>query len=461
MIKLLKYRTAHIFSAVAILLMLINGMLTAIAQSEPARLRVITKPADAIIIIDGKQRGTSPITMKLKPGKHLLIARKSAHTSHRRTINLKAGQIDTCELQLKPVNGLVLIHTDPPGADMQIDGASRGTTPLFISDLPIGHYRATFTKPGYLPKQVEIRLSKREPVKYDINLTPDTATLEIDSDPHGATVTVNGVNKGQTPCQVEKIPSGEVILEMDLRGYRHYRERLVLAAGNREHIKGILKPIPSNLKIVTIPTGARIYVNNQYSGKSPLKLKNLAAGTYHVRAEMRAYDIKTRDIHVGHAQDLTEEFRLTPNAGAIEITTEPAGVKVMLNGKTVGVTPVGDDKTDRISQPLRVSLIPCGPKTMKLVKPGYFEKEVKITIERDQTFAEHYKLKRRFIPNYEIKTANSVYRGILISVDAQHNVKLETSPGIFKTIRQNEIVSYRPLREDQIKKDMTNEKGKP
>jgi hypothetical protein len=147
---------------------------------------------------------------------------------------------------------------------------------------------------------------------------------------------------------------------------------------------------------------------------------------------------------------------MRPNAGTVEITTEPAGVKVMINGKTIGTTSAKEDSTDRISQRLSVGLIPCGSQTLKLTKVGYFPESIEVNIERNQTYTHHFRLKRRFIPDYEIKTRSRVYRGLLISVDAQRNVKLEVAPGIFKTLKRNEIISATPLREDKVKESMKN-----
>ncbi len=415
-----------------------------------AQLRIFSKPADAEISINGKTRGTAPLTLNLKPGQYLLFAEKKGHSPIRQTINLTSEQLKTCELHLQPINGLLLIHSTPSDAEIEIDGASRGRTPAFINDLPLGKYRARFIKAGYLPKEIEISIDKRSPQKIDVSLTSDSATLTINSEPQGASVTINGISRGETPCTVDRIPSGNTTLEMDLDGFKHYNENLFLSAGESQLVSAPLKAIPSDLRIVSIPAGARIYVNNQFRGTAPVDLTNIASGTHRIRAEMAAHDIMLRNVEIGRAQNLVEEFRLQPNAGALEITTEPSGVTVLLSGKAIGTTVAKSNSTDRISESLSLKLIPSGEHTMILTKPGFFEKTLDITVVRNQTLTRHFSLKRRFIPNYEIKTATEVYRGILIEVDAQRNVKLETHPGIFKTIPRNEIRSFHSLREDQL-----------
>ncbi len=425
------------------------------AVGEPAQLHIISEPAGATITINGVKKGTAPLTLPtMTPGKHLVIAEKRDHATVRRTVTLVDGQRSSQEFRLQPILGLVLVHSTPSEADIEIKGAHRGTTPTLISDLPIGRYRARLSKPGFIAKEVEMNIEDRSPLKLDVVLTSDSASLALDSEPPGADVTLNGVARGETPCSVERIPSGDATLELSLAGFEPYSESLKLSAGESQTITAVLKPIPSDLEIVSIPAGARIYVNNQFRGKGPVSMTNLEPGTYRIRAELPAHEIMLRNVEIGRAQNIVEEFRLLRNAGGIAITTEPADVDVLLDGKNIGFTATDTNRTDRVSEPLSVDLIPCGVHVLTLTKPGYYETKTEIDIIRDEIFTKHYRLARRFIPNYEVKTETEVYRGVLIEVDAQRNVKLETHPGIFKTLMRGEIKSVKPLREDQLEEDL-------
>ncbi len=433
----------------------LTGVTLSTSLAESAQLHILSEPTGATITIDDVKRGTTPITIpSLSPGKHLLVADKRNHTSVRRTVTLKDGERSSQEFRLKPILGLVLIHSTPTAADIEIAGAHRGTTPALIRDLPLGRYRPRLSKPGYIPKQLEMTIDGRSPIKLDVVLTSDSATLALDSEPPAAAVTLNGVARGETPCTIERIPSGTTTLELSLAGFEPYSEALKLSAGVNQTITAVLKPIPSDLEIVSIPPGARIYVDNQFRGKAPVSLTRLDPGSYRVRAELAAHELMVRNVEVGRAQSIVEEFRLQRNAGGIAITSEPADVAILLDGKQLGYTTADSNRTDRISEPFSVDLIPCGVHVLTLTKPGFYETKTEIEIIRDETFTEHYRLSRRFIPNYEVKTETEVYRGILIEVDAQRNIKLETHPGIFKSLTREEIKSVRPLREDKIKEDL-------
>lgn len=421
------------------------------ASAAPAQLDVISDPAGAKVIFDGEPRGTTPLTLSpLSAGKHLMTINKSGYQTYRETSVLSADEKATREVKLVPILGLVLVHSTPEGADIEVEGMHRGNTPALITDLPLGRYRATLSKPNYIPKTIELTINNRSPRKYAITLTSDSATLALNSEPAGATVLLNGVNRGETPCTIERVPSGETDIEITLDGFKPYTDTVKLSAGENQTVTATLRAIPSNLKIVSIPTGARIYVDNQFQGKAPVTLHHIAPGSYRVRAEMKAHDPLARTIEIGRARDLVEELRLLKNAGRIEITTEPAGVSVLIDGKTKGVTSTDTNRTDRVSEPFTIALVPSGVHVLKLTQAGYYETRIDLDIARDETHTGHYRLKRRFIPNFEVKTASEVYRGILIEVDARKNIKLETHPGIFKTIPRTEIKSATPLRQDKL-----------
>ncbi len=440
-------------NAIRVLALLAIASTTALA--EPAQLHVISDPAGATLSIDGTSRGTTPLTLlALKPGKHLLQVDKRDYNSIKETLVLGDGERTTREYKLQPITGLILIRSTPAGAEININGVHRGVTPALVSDLPLGKYQADLSKPGFIAKSIEMDIDGRNPKQFDINLTSDSATLALESTPTGADVTLNGVSRGTTPCTLNRIPSGNSTLDLSHAGYEPYTEKLKLAAGEHETITAVLKAIPSDLKIVSIPTGARVYINDQFRGTAPVTLKGLSPDRYRVRAEMAAHDVLLRNVDLGRAESIVEEFRLQPNAGGIDITTEPAGVVVLLDGKEQGTTETSSNSTDRVSERLSLDLITCGTHVLTLTKPGFYDAKTELSVFRDQTITRHVRMKRRFIPNYEVKTDAEVYRGILIEVDSEKNIKLETHPGIFKTLSHNEIRSAKPLRDDQLKEDL-------
>ena len=413
------------------------------------QLYVTVQPEGASVTCDGRQVDAPPVTITgIEPGKHLLVIEKLGYQEERRTLEVAAGQRLNVEIQLRPVQGLLLIHSKPDGATVEIDGAYRGETPLLVTDLPFGKYRSKLSRAGHLAKEIEITVDRRSPQRCFVELTSDSATLAISSLPDGARVTVNGVSRGVTPCTVEQIPEGDATVELTLDGHQPHKQTVRLVSGQEQRIEAVLAAIPASLTVVSIPDKARIYVDNQFRGLAPVNLDTLEPGEYRLRAELEGHEPQARTVTLGLAQTMVEEFRLQGNTGLLELTTEPALVSVFVDGKEVGATTSKAGQTDRVSDSLRVENLAEGRHDVQLSRKGYFGENFPIQIERDKTFSIHKKLNKRFIPNCEVVTKTTVYRGVLLDVSAGGDVRLEVSPGVLRTIPASEVRFRRPLRDD-------------
>jgi len=422
-------------------------------QEKGCQIRVASDPPEAMVYCDGILKDPTPVLLTEKAGTHIIRVVKQGYREARSSVSVADGQKAAIELKLEPVMGLVLINTSPAGADIQIDGADRGKTPMFIYNLPLGKYRLKASSPGYASKEMDLMISDRTPMKMNINLSSDAAMLDLASRPDGADVILNGIAKGKTPCSIDRIPAGTSQLEISMDGYVPYKQTLTLQAGQIEKMTAVLKSIPGELTVVTIPSKARIYMDNQFKGESPVTIGNLEPGEYRVRAELIGCEPLARTVKVDRKQKLTEEFRLLRDCGIFDITTEPAGAKVFVDGKESGVTAAKPNETDRVSEPLSVDFLSAGPHKIMVTKKGFFDASFEVTIEKNKTTTHHQQLKQRFIPDCEVRTTtDEVYKGVLTEVDPQGNVKLEIKPGVFKTIPAKNVRIRLPIKADPVAK---------
>jgi len=70
------------------------------AQRFRASLAVTTEPAGALISVDGKPQGTSPMKIVTSPGKHELAIERAGYVSERRRIKLAPGEASELALTL-------------------------------------------------------------------------------------------------------------------------------------------------------------------------------------------------------------------------------------------------------------------------------------------------------------------------------------------------------------------------
>jgi eukaryotic-like serine/threonine-protein kinase len=118
-------------------------------EPRPGSLTINTRPIDAEVLIDGTRRGTTPLTLSLAPGTHTITVR-SAGDERIVPLTLASGAEVSHYFEMKPaepavVVGRVSVVTDPPGARVSVDGKTRGTSPITVTDLTPADHKVTVT----------------------------------------------------------------------------------------------------------------------------------------------------------------------------------------------------------------------------------------------------------------------------------------------------------------------------
>lgn len=445
----------HRLAALAVLFLLAS------CGSEPETptgdLFVLTSPEGAIVEVNDQFFGTTPIEGEPVPsGPVLLTIRKEGYRTEYLSLRMVTGQKISREIEMRPLTGLVLIDSDPPGANVTIGDAYRGKTPLALHDIPLGEHRARLQMLGYDDKEIEFDVQDRIPRAHQVDLVSNSGTLVVHSQPSGATVYVDGRNEGITPQSLERIERGERTVSLEMDGYRSYARKVLISPDEVARVDATLDPLPGGLTVVTMPDKARVYVNGEPRGESPLILEDLRPGTYSLRVEKRGYAEDRREVQIERGGDIIEEFELVRNSGTLQIVTRPAGVRVNIDGEYVGTTRAVEGRSDRVSLPLQVDMLSRGSHTLQLVREGYTFENKKFFIQKDEITALEETLRRKFIPDVLVKTGErqeDVMTGVLIREHLNGDLELEIRPGVFRTIREEEIVSVEPLKQEETLDD--------
>jgi hypothetical protein len=103
-------------------------------------LAVSSSPVGATVIVDGKEVGVTPASVRLPAGAHVLEVRVGNAEPRVIPLTITAGVVDRQYIELRDVakTGTLSIRSEPSGARILIDGQPRGTTPATIANLPVG-----------------------------------------------------------------------------------------------------------------------------------------------------------------------------------------------------------------------------------------------------------------------------------------------------------------------------------
>ena len=161
-----------------------------------------------------------------------------------------------------PSLGWLLVRTEPPGANVSIDGEDRGLTPLSLSEVPSGVYRLEISVPGYRPEQRTLEISSDKTVAaISIVLEPFglgdagnisaqssaagvtvSGSMLVDSRPIGASVFLDGESVGVTPLIVQDVIVGSHEVRILGDGYRSWVSTVQVEDGQRSRVAASLEP---------------------------------------------------------------------------------------------------------------------------------------------------------------------------------------------------------------------------
>ena len=108
-------------------------------KESPSRLDVSAQPEGVKVLVDGKPRGIAPCSVfGLSEGVHLVQVEAASYVSQDEFVQITAGEYVQKTFSLAEEKGLVLVKTEPAGADVKCNGVSIGTTPLLVTTLASG-----------------------------------------------------------------------------------------------------------------------------------------------------------------------------------------------------------------------------------------------------------------------------------------------------------------------------------
>jgi hypothetical protein len=158
-------------------------------------------PEGASIAIDGTLRGVTPLRVSLPVGAHSVEITSGA-VSRQLPLTIEAGSVISqyVELAAAPVTlgGRLEIGSDPPGAQVTLDGVPKGTTPVVVADVAPGQHRVTVS-------------AGDNTINRTVNVTRGTtATLVVSTAP-GAAGATGGWLTVQTPIDMEILQDGRIL----------------------------------------------------------------------------------------------------------------------------------------------------------------------------------------------------------------------------------------------------------
>jgi eukaryotic-like serine/threonine-protein kinase len=170
----------------------------------------------------------------LKPQRYSLEVQKDGYQPVQTALQIKDGEAQDQKIKLESLAKGIFITTQPPGADVFINGAKQsGQTPVVLPLAP-GQYNLVLRLEGYEPYSGAIQVKDiQTPLNLELTERSPTrvAWAQVSSNPKGAEIIVDGNSTGRfTPARVQ-IPTGLHTVTLRLDGYQVARRTIQASEG--------------------------------------------------------------------------------------------------------------------------------------------------------------------------------------------------------------------------------------
>ena len=439
----------HIASGIAAAAILLS---TASCGKKPAvdrpSVSLNTNPAGATVTIRGLERGKTPLKGKMNPGTYLIKFSLPGYKSNWQKIELVPGSNKNLTFEMEPETASVMITSSPDAAAVEFQGRRLGLTPVVVSDLPHGQYTAELTRHGFSRQTAGWTIDSSTPKLVKVSLDSNSGTLMVDSTPENAEVLLNGKTVGRTPFK-ESVEEGRHTLELRKNGYVSLKKSVQVRRGLTTNLAGLVLGIKSgSIAVSSKPAGAGITINGKPYGDTPVRISNLAPGTYSIKLEKEGFDPAVRTVNLPAGENLDLMLNLDSNTGGIDIVTQPPGLTLYLDGKQVGITEK-DSRNKNVSKVFKIRNLSTGKHRLtiahKRARPE--KKYFNFSIEKGKTV--RLTGLHLWIPNAVITRHDGTVETGRIIQDLPSKYEFEPSPGVRYTIEKSTVRKIDRLPENE------------
>ncbi len=234
-----------LFFTVVVLVLSAMGFYSIYDHYSHGTLSLIINPPDAELLIDDElidlENGKRKIRLK-SDNEIRVTAKKKGHVSIEQTLFLKGGEVKNLEISLEkeiPPFGKIFVSSNPEGATIYINNTAwNQKTPAEIPHLQSDkRYTIGLFLEGHDFYEQTVDLKRGETHKIEASLQVRYGSLEVTSNPPGATVYFDDQIVGQTPfTESRMIPFQLYELKLSLIGYQEIEDQVIVEAGENKKL---------------------------------------------------------------------------------------------------------------------------------------------------------------------------------------------------------------------------------
>ncbi len=225
-----------------------------------AQVAVASSPSEATVLLDRATAGSTPFSSQVEAGDHFIEIRRSGYKPARRRVQVIAGEpVELGVVRLEPLDGTLVVVSEPAGATVTIDSEYRGRAPLEIAVVPGTNHTVRLSLAGHETFSTDVAVKSGSRSEVRASLARLTGEVVFSSQPPGAQLLIDGEPQGTTGRTLE-LEARPHEIEIRLDGYLPFRTKLTPEPGLAQAVRAVLKQegpagMPQSIKS---PQGAEL-----------------------------------------------------------------------------------------------------------------------------------------------------------------------------------------------------------
>ena len=304
-------------------------------------LVVETAPVGAIVSVNGKEVGPSPLSLRGLPvGAVSVSAQAPGWEEASAEVNVEDNQAATTSLSLARSQGKIALDV-PDDAQVTVHTTGMEDRILLGAEseaLPTGRYELSAACPGLPTVTQSLAVARNATSTW---MPWKKGYLEVRSEVEGASVSVDGVARGVLPVVLELDPGVLHRLEVRKDKYELYLADVSAPAARKVSFEPPLTLKPGSLQVETTPAGAWVRLDDGGMERTPFTFTGVPAGTHTIRVDdlllFKRYYTSAGKFTVEVNPDEQTSFAqtLVPGTGHLSVTAVPPGGAVTVDGSPV------------------------------------------------------------------------------------------------------------------------------
>jgi len=219
-----------------------RAAVTPVQPVQPATgtLSVNSSPSGAQVLVEGRVVGSAPLSLVLRPGRVEVELRLGGYQTFRTSAQIRPGETTVVNANLVPLvqNGLLQISSNPPGAQVVLNGRVVGNTPLNLTVQP-GRYDLELRLGGYQSFRASVTVGNGQTIPVNAILQALRGTLEVFTNVE-ARIFLDGREIGQTQSgflRLDELEGGGVQVVALAPGYRVVFQDIRIEPGRVQQVR--------------------------------------------------------------------------------------------------------------------------------------------------------------------------------------------------------------------------------